>query len=243
MRCDEGRITAFLHGELPDRQARAFDEHLLTCESCWRAVQEDRAGRLAIERLRSPAPLGLADRVSASIGLAAREPGGDVTVPGRRVAHQAGRAQVRMAIRVAVAAVAAVIVVAGSVLGWSAHDHQPADPPQIARVLAMDSAPAATSPALVAGEHFVFGGQPLTVRAYRVEGITTLVATSSSPFPMPASSHLVAGSSRRAWMATRGTLAIYGVNRPAGGGHESMFLVAAMPMARLPQVAAQLHLT
>ena len=60
------------------------------------------------------------------------------------------------------------------------------------------------------------------------------------PLPMPATSHLLAGSSLRAWMATDGTLALYGVNRPAG--QPSMFIVAAMPMAALPQVAAQLRL-
>jgi hypothetical protein len=95
---------------------------------------------------------------------------------------------------------------------------------------------------LRSGEHFDIGGQRIAVRAYRVDGVTTLVAVSDRPFPMPANSHLVAGSSSQAWMATRGSLALYCVNRPTGDDHHSMFLVADMPMARLPEVAARLHL-
>jgi hypothetical protein len=41
-------------------------------------------------------------------------------------------------------------------------------------------------------------------------------------------------------MATKGKLSMYGVNRGAGG--ESMLLVAAMPMAEMPQMAARLKL-
>jgi hypothetical protein len=41
-------------------------------------------------------------------------------------------------------------------------------------------------------------------------------------------------------MATKGQLSLYGVNRRPGG--ESMFLVAAMPMAEMPQLAARLDL-
>ena len=72
MTCDEDRILAFLHGELSDADEQAFDDHLLTCESCWWAVREDRVGRLAIERLQAPAPHGLADRVAFSVDLAGK---------------------------------------------------------------------------------------------------------------------------------------------------------------------------
>ena len=65
-----GRIVAFLNGQLSEADEQAFDEHLLSCEECWRAVREDRAARLALERLRVPAPPGLADRVTVSVGLA-----------------------------------------------------------------------------------------------------------------------------------------------------------------------------
>jgi len=246
MACDQERIEAFLHGELSDVEEEVFDEHLLACESCWQAVQEHRAGRQAIERLRVPAPLGLADRIAASIDLASRQPFEDRGSPGhrsqgqhRRSAHRAISHHPR---RLITAAAAFVMIAVGGTLGWVLNHHPASDPPQIARVVAMDTPTVANSAALRAGEHFNFGGQALDVRSYRVQGVTTIVATSTNPFPMPVRSHLVGGSSSTAWMATHGKLAMYGVNQPTGAGGKSMFLVADMPVARLPQVAAQLQL-
>jgi putative zinc finger protein len=256
MSCDEHRIEAFLAGGLSDADEQAFDEHLLVCEPCWWAVQEDRAGRLAVDRLRVTAPPGLADRLTAAVDLAGKELG-DETGHSRRRTGERGRRRAggrgrraggrgtdrvrSRTVRRFVAGTALAAVVVAGTLGWVLDEHPAGDPPQIADVAAMASARVANDPALRGGEHFDLGGQSVTVRAYRVGGITTVVATSATPFPMPASSHLVTGSSSTAWMATDGRLAMYGVNRLAGG-RESMFLVAAMPMARLPQVAAQLHL-
>src|SRR5215510_10190371 len=64
-------LTAFLAGELDRAGARRWDEHLLACERCWRAVREDRAGRQAAQVLRRPAPPGLADRVTFAVEMAA----------------------------------------------------------------------------------------------------------------------------------------------------------------------------
>ncbi len=94
--------------------------------------------------------------------------------------------------------------------------------------------------ALRAGEHMVIAGQELAVRAYVTNGRETIVATSARPFSVPRSSHVLSGPSPRAWMATKGHLSMYGVNRP--GGRQSMFLVSPMPMAELPEVAAHLGL-
>src|SRR5215472_3972133 len=49
-------LRAFLAGDLGPADARRFDEHLLECEACWRAVREDRVGRQAALLLRPPAP-------------------------------------------------------------------------------------------------------------------------------------------------------------------------------------------
>jgi hypothetical protein len=57
---------------------------------------------------------------------------------------------------------------------------------------------------------------------------------------MPAASRVLTGSSMHAWMATQGKIAEYCVNQPAG--KTSMLIVAEMPEAELPNVAAQLHL-
>src|SRR5215471_8213259 len=64
-------LAAFLAGELGPAEARRWDEHLLVCEACWRAVREDRAGRQAAQLLRQPAPPGLADRVAFAVEMAA----------------------------------------------------------------------------------------------------------------------------------------------------------------------------
>jgi hypothetical protein len=64
-------LGAFLAGALGPAAARRWDEHLLECERCWRAVQEDRGGRRAAELLRQPAPPGLADRVAFAVEVAA----------------------------------------------------------------------------------------------------------------------------------------------------------------------------
>jgi hypothetical protein len=64
-------LGAFLAGALDPAAARRWDEHLLECEQCWRAVQQDRDGRRAAELLRQPAPPGLADRVAFAVEVAA----------------------------------------------------------------------------------------------------------------------------------------------------------------------------
>ena len=64
-------LAAFLTGELNPADAPQWDDHLLECEQCWRAVREDRAGRQAAHVLCQPAPYGLADRVAFAVELAA----------------------------------------------------------------------------------------------------------------------------------------------------------------------------
>lgn len=226
MSCDEERLVAFLAGELDADDAREIDAHLLDCEACWDAVRSDREGRLALELLRAPAPPGLADRVRAAVQIA--EPATPSRIsPIRRHPLQSAAA----------ALVALVAGVGAFVVGL----HQRAgDPPQVAAVIAMMRPAVLESRALSTGEHLVISGQPVLVRAYRVEGEMAIVATSMRPFAMPAASHLITGSSSRAWMATHGHLALYGVNHAPGKA--SMFVVAEMPVAQLPLVAAHLGL-
>jgi hypothetical protein len=128
----------------------------------------------------------------------------------------------------------------GGLLGYELAVQPASDPAQIAAVVAMASHQTAPSAALLTGERLTINGQAVLVRAFMVNGKEAITATSGVPFPMPAASHLLTGSSTTAWMATRGNLSLYGVNRPAG--HRSMFVVAAMPVAELPGVAARLNL-
>jgi hypothetical protein len=228
--CPEERIVAFLASELSAKEEREFDRHLLECESCWHDVQADRVGRIAVERLREPAPAGLSDRVTLAISLA--EPGS--AAHRRRLRPTRRRSALRLA-----AALFVVFAAGGTVGGLLATDNA-TDPPQVAAVVAMFTPDGHPPVALLAGEQRDVDHQRMAVRAYMVHGKEAIVATSMKPLPMPATSHLLAGSSPGSWMATDGTLALYGVNRPTG--QTSMFVAAAMPMAALPQVAAQLHL-
>jgi anti-sigma factor RsiW len=239
--CPEQRIVAFLAGELSCEEERRFDEHLLGCERCWRAVQSDRAARLALEQLRQPAPAGLQGRVALSVALAATEAAkGPVQISRHRAPSLRRRAATRPRLRLVAAACLLVAVAVGS-FGWLAASRSAApEPAQVAAVVAMMTPSGAPTRALRAGEHLVIGGQHLVVRAYQLEGTEEIVATSAWPFPVPSTSHLLTGSSAHAWMATKGRLSMYGVNRRGGG--ESMFVVAAVPMAEMPQMAARLKL-
>jgi hypothetical protein len=238
--CPEQPIVAFLAGELSPEEERRFDEHLLGCEPCWRAVQADRAARLALEQLRQPAPAGLQGRVALAVGLAATEPPAGPVVPGRNGRLSFVRTAIAPHLRLVAAACLLVVVAAGG-FGWLATSRSAApEPAQVAAVVAMITPGSPPTTALRAGEHLIIDGQPLVVRAYQLDGTEEIVATSARPFHVPPTSHLLTGSSPRAWMATKGRLSMYGVNRAAGG--ESMFLVAAMPMAEMPQMAARLDL-
>ncbi len=240
MTCPEEPILAFLAGELSPEEERRFDDHLLGCEHCWRAVQADRAARLALEQLREPAPVGLQGRVALSVALAATEVPTGPVVLGRDRRLSFVRTAIAPHLRLVAAACLLVVVAAGG-FGWLATSRSASpEPAQVAAVVAMMTPRSAPTTALRAGEHLVIGGQPVVVRAYQLEGTEEIVATSARPFNIPPTSHLLTGSSPRAWMATKGRLSMYGVNRPAGG--ESMFLVAAMPMAEMPQMAARLDL-
>jgi anti-sigma factor RsiW len=141
-------LTAFLTGELSPADAPRWDEHLLECEPCWRAVREDRAGRHAAHVLRQPAPPGLADRVAFAIELAAagdlaqRHPRHGIRLRWRRLAS-AGALACAVAVAVAVllpggretggmpAAVAAVARYAGAMP--PAPQHGPAREGQLLR--------------------------------------------------------------------------------------------------------------
>ena len=139
-----------------------------------------------------------------------------------------------------VAAAAVLIALAAGTFAWVEARARRADPPQVAAVAAMMTPGSSPAKSLRAGEHMVIAGQELAVRAYVMNGSETIVATSARPFSVPRSSHVLSGPSPKAWMATKGRLSMYGVNRP--GGKQSMFLVSVMPMAELPEVAAHLGL-
>ncbi len=241
MTCPEERVIAFLAGELPPDEERRFDEHLLSCEQCWQAVRADQAARRALKKLRQPAPAGLQERVALSIALASQDEAKSAAGHRRAAPRWRHWATARPRRPRLVAAACLVVVMAAGATGWLvATRPAPSDPARVAAVVAMMTPGSPPTTALRAGEHFVIAGQTLMVRAYQLEGTEELVATSARPLPMPSTSHLLPGSSSQAWMATKGRLSMYGVNRRGGG--QSMFVVADMPMAKMPQLAARLDL-
>ena len=240
--CSEERLAALLAGQLEGEARAELDAHLLSCESCWQAVREDRAARVALAALREPAPPGLADRVALAVEVAASDSPAPVTaleVPSGSAGTS--RRPRRHLLAAAAAACLAAAALAGTLAaGLGAGGGRP-DSPAVAAVVAMARARSGPPVALASThrqEHMTIGGQRVELAAFRVEGVLTIVATASSPFAMPASSHVVAGSSDRSWMTTEGGIGLYCVNGVAG--RRSMLVAAAMPAVQLPAVAGRL---
>jgi len=228
-------LGAFLAGEMDHAEAGWWDEHLLECEQCWRAVREDRAGRQAAELLRRPAPPGLADRVALGVELAAAGPG-----PGRQACAWArprwlagaGTVAVGLAVTLIMllllgtppgvpAAVAAVARYA-DVVSPAAQQQVPgtdrrATPVQVGRPVTMTA-----------------GGQQIVVRTWRLGRVAVVVAVSGQPFPVPPGAQGASGGSM-AWSARLGKLALYCIN-----GRASELIAAPVPAAELPGLVARL---
>src|SRR6516165_4847013 len=117
---DHDRLLApFLAGDLNPAAVREWDQHLLECEQCWRAVREDRAGRQAAELLRQPVPAGLADRVAFAVELAAV----GVTIPrqpGRGARLRRGRLAVAGTLSLALAVTLMLLLLPDSQAGMPA---------------------------------------------------------------------------------------------------------------------------
>ncbi len=241
MTCSEELVIALLAGEVSGEERNALDQHLLSCGSCWLAVQEDRAGRLALEQLRVSAPPGLTDRVRLAVELAAEAE----QTAGTRVAAARTGAPAGPRRRLPVLVAAACLLVAGlaaglaATLGSTGHVD---DPPVVSAIAAMATSNGGAPERLALShgtEHLVLAGQPVVIGAYRVEGILTVVAVSEKPFRMPDASRVMHGSSPSAWMATRGGVGLWCMNAPAG--KHSMLVAARMPAVQLPAVVSRLN--
>jgi len=242
-------LTAFLAGDLDPVGARQWDEHLLECERCWRAVREDRAGRQAAQMLRQPAPPELADRVAFAVEMAAaagpaawRRPR-----PAAR-ARRPGRYGRWLRWRLAGAGVLAVGLAVAVVMALLPGGHRADGVP--AAVAAVAQYAQAIPP--VAGDHRSYpgvravpvevgrpvtvtaGGQRILLRTWRLGGAEAVVAVSDHPFPMPARAQRVS-SGGMAWSARLGRLGLYCLN-----GRTSELVAAPVPATELAALAARL---
>ena len=238
-------LAAFLAGDLGPAAARGWDEHLLECEQCWRAVREDRAGCQAAGPLCRPAPDGLADRVSFAVELAAasapipQRPRLGVR-PSRGVRLRRGRLAAAGALALGLAVTLAVLLLPG----------RPATLPGPVAVVARyaQTLPLpAHQPGLGTGEQaapvpvghpvaVTASGHRIVLRTWRLGGTEVVVAESSRPFPMPPGAHGTPAAGM-AWVARAGKLSLYCIN-----GHTSDLVVAAVPAAELAALAARLPL-
>jgi len=234
------RLGAFLAGEMDHAEAGWWDEHLLECEQCWRAVREDRAGRQAAELLRQPAPPGLADRVALGVELAAAglEPGRHARARARpRLRWLAGAGIGTLAVGLAITVVMLLLPAA-----------RPGVPAAVAAVARYADAVSAQARPQVPGTDrrmpvqvgrpvtITAGGQQIVVRTWRLGGVAAVVALSGQPFPMPPGARGVSGGGM-AWSARLGRLALYCIN-----GQASELVAAPVPAADLPGLVARLPL-
>jgi len=239
-------LAVFLAGELGPAQARRWDEHLLACEACWRAVREDRAGRHAAQLLRQPAPPGLADRVAFAVEMAAaahtaapRQAHPDIGSRRRARRDRRLRWGLAGAGAIAVGLVATVTVVL--LPGGRQAGTLPAAVSAVARYAraipapAGDQHPQPAAPVEVGHPVTVTtGGQQIVLRIWRMGRTEAVVAVSGRPFPMPPGARGVSGLGM-AWSVRQGRLGLYCVN-----GRTSELVAAPVPAAELAALAARL---
>jgi hypothetical protein len=231
-------LAAFLAGDMDPAAARRWDEHLLECEPCWRAIREDRDGRQAAELLRKPAPAGLADRVRfavevAAAGTASRRQPRLETVP--RWLRLAGAGTLAAGLAV----IMAVLLLPGGRPGM------PAPVAAVARYAAAVPPPRQPEPGTGPRAAPVEVGRPVTItadgqhivmRTWRLGGTEAVVAVSSRPFPVPPGAQAAPGGGM-AWSARVGKLSLYCIN-----GQTSELVAAPVPAAELTALAARLPL-
>jgi len=241
-------LAGFLAGDLDYADAQRWDEHLLACERCWRAVREDRTGRQAAQVLRQPAPPGLADRVAFAVEMAASAPGAaqrQARPPARALGR--GRHGRRLRWRLAGAGAVAVALVAALLVALLPGGRQaggvPAAVAAVARYAQLipppsgEQHPQRAAPVPVGRPVTVMaGGQRIVLRTWRLGGTEAVVAVSGHPFPMPARARGVSGRGM-AWSARLGRLSLYCLN-----GRTSELVAAPVPAAELAALAARLPL-
>lgn len=228
-------LDAFLAGDLDPEAARRVDEHLLTCDPCWRAVDEDRTGRAAALTLREPADPQLADRVKLAIELA---------VPSQPSPAPRLRGDGHWVVRAVGAATAVLAMVLGVLtIATLLPRHAPPGPNDSAAMRRIITAAAdlPTTPyrsagpvALDAPHALHIGKESIRLRTYVFHGRFALVARVSRPFEMPPDAVTPTGKPM-SWAIQRGAVTIY-------CAREHVLLAGPDSASELAILAAALHL-
>lgn len=221
--------AAYLEGMAAQERA-AFEEHLLACEACWREVRLARAGRALAEGLADRAPAGLRDTIRASVTAAAAEQ--------RRGTSRLGRPR-------ALAAVAVVVVLLGTLALWRPWQHQSgpamaAGGSTVAEAVARfrdDQLPGTAIPAqrapdlgrlglrLAGAAEGTIEGVDVTVFAYRDRTGSRLdVYRSAQSIPETGEAHEVGGTDEDAWRSSVG-----GITVICGPASHTVLLIGSDP--------------
>lgn len=225
MGSDHGHLISFLEGSLAPHAREAFDAHLLSCDGCWSAIQEDRRGREATEHLREIAPPALRDRIRLAIEIATQDRADTEPQP------RPPRSLLMLG-----GLLATLMIVTG---GWvPTQRQQPGDPAAVAAVLHLARSLSPAGPIAGQVDHrprtLVVKGQPLGIGHLLLDGQDVVVAFSPHPFPMPMGAQPLTAEKDAPWLATRGSLGLACFTRPV-----PLLLAGRMPATRLAHLAAQ----
>jgi len=203
-----------MSGELPRRQRRRLERHLLDCEDCWREVALARRGREVAEELRLVSPPAVRDRIRAIVDVEPlRHLGGF-----RRFADLIGAPR-RPRWALAAALLSAAILVGVQVN----HDTPPGQIAGLARMyqhqpLAGDPSREPPPVSGAAGytwsqaRRLVLAGQPVIVHEYvSAHGGRILLARATVEFPRPGNAQNLASGD---WIADVQHVRMYCTNRP-----------------------------
>lgn len=250
---DPEALAAAYLTDMPAQARARHDQHLLTCEVCWREVSLARRGRELAESAHQAAPAGLREHLRASVAAAAADPAAGQRAPDLLLA---GRPRPRLILTV-VATGLAVAVAASVWQPWRPTSEQtPAA--AIATTAALDAAlasfrdgrlpgtavPSEPAPDLTAlGLRLVAAGTgrqdqaEVTMYAYRAtSGSRLAVYRSTRPFPETDQSREIPGT-ETAWSLQSDDITVL-----CGPDTHTMLLLSNDP-ATVHQVGELLDLT